>query len=72
MNDNLKNLAARITSLRKQRNLTIEKLAYGNGLSKGRLSELERARGNPTLATLSKIAEGLDISLSELLNFDEK
>ncbi|MFA5879440.1 MAG: helix-turn-helix transcriptional regulator [Candidatus Margulisiibacteriota bacterium] len=70
MENNLTKLAARITDLRKKRGLTIEKLAYGNELSKGRLSELERGMGNPTLATLSKIAEGLDISLSELFEFE--
>ena len=70
MENNLKKLAERITNLRKKRGLTIEKLAYGNELSKGRLSELERGIGNPTLVTLSKIAEGLEISLSELLDFD--
>ncbi len=60
----------RITFLRKQKGLTIEKLAYGNDLSKGRLSELEKGRGNPTFRTLCRIAEGLDISLKELVDFE--
>ena len=36
------------------------------------LGELERGRGNPTLASLESLAEAFGISLSELFDFDHE
>ncbi|MCX5748878.1 MAG: helix-turn-helix transcriptional regulator [Candidatus Saganbacteria bacterium] len=70
-NESLKKaVGRRITSLRKAKNLTIEKLAYENDLAKGNLSELEKGKINPQLTTLYRIAKGLDLSLKELLDID--
>jgi transcriptional regulator with XRE-family HTH domain len=64
-----KKIGRRIKSLREQRGLTIEKLAYENDLAKGNLSEIEKGLIDPKLSTLEKIAKGLDISLKELVDF---
>jgi transcriptional regulator with XRE-family HTH domain len=46
--------------------LTHEELADRLEMSFQRISELERGVANPTLATLVRITEGLDVELSEL------
>jgi len=65
----IKTLGKRIAKLRKNKGLTIEKLAYENDLSKGNLSEIERGLRDPKITTLEKIAKGLEISLGELFDF---
>jgi transcriptional regulator with XRE-family HTH domain len=64
-----KRLGSRIKSLREQKGLTIEKLAYENDLAKGNLSEIEKGFVDPKFSTLERIADGLGISLKELINF---
>ena len=65
----IKTLGKRIAKIRKNKGLTIEKLAYENDLSKGNLSEIERGLRDPKITTLEKIAKGLEISLGELFDF---
>jgi len=60
-------LGERISSLRKKRGTTLEKLAYEMGISKGNLSDIEHGKRDPRYSTLSAIAEGLEIPLSQLL-----
>lgn len=47
--------------------MTLEKLAYEVGISKGNLSDIENAKRDPRFTTLLAIAEGLDVSVSHLL-----
>ena len=47
--------------------LTIQTLAERAGLSVPFLSDLERGRKEPSLATLRKLASGLKLSVTELL-----
>ncbi|WP_449539676.1 helix-turn-helix domain-containing protein [Ferdinandcohnia sp. Marseille-Q9671] len=66
-------LGERIRKLRKQKKLTLEELA-GTKLTKGMLSLIENNKANPSMESLSYIAERLEIDLSQLLhevNFDE-
>ena len=65
--DDLIKLGQRICSLRKKKGLTIEKLAYEVGISKGNLSEIENGKRDPRYSSLSAIAHGLDSTLSQLL-----
>lgn len=65
--ENLVTLGARISSERRKKGLTLEKLAYGAGLSKGNLSDIENGKKDPRFSTLLIIAEGLDTSISKLL-----
>lgn len=69
-NKNLnKNIGDRIIALRKERDLTMEKLAYGSDLSKGGLSEIERGMKDPRLSTISRLCETFEISLKDFFDF---
>jgi len=60
-------VGARIRFLRTSAKLTIEELAFDSKINTNYLSDLERGNRNPTVKVLNKIANGLKISLSELL-----
>nr|WP_285851991.1 helix-turn-helix transcriptional regulator [Sporosarcina luteola] len=62
----LNTLGERIRSLRKQRKMTLEALA-GDQLTKGMLSLIENNKANPSMESLSYIAEQLGVEVSELL-----
>ena len=57
-------LSQKIKEIRQQRNLTREKLAFENDLSKPTITRLERNEFDPKLSTLLKIAQGLDVKIS--------
>jgi len=61
----------RIRHFRELRGLTLEKLAYETDQSKGHLSDVERGFSRPSLATLNRIAEHLDVLLLDLVTFPE-
>lgn len=69
MKDLEKRIGNRIKELREKQGLTMEKLAYESDISKGGLSEIERGMKEPRLSTLIKIAENLDISISNFFNY---
>ncbi len=60
-------IGARLRRLRQAHKLSLDELAAASGVSKSVLSQAERNRNNPTLATLWRIASALDIPLPELL-----
>ena len=55
----------RITELRKQRNMTTNKLANLSGISQSYLRDIELGNKNPTVEFLSYICHGLHISLHD-------
>ncbi len=61
-------LGMRIHKLRKEKGITLEHLAYENGMSKGNLSKIEKGLVDPQFTTLAKIAHGLGIKLKDLMN----
>lgn len=61
----------RIVQLRKERNMTLEQLAYRSEISKGGLSEIERNMKEPRAYTILKLCSGLEISMKEFFDFDE-
>lgn len=62
----------RISALIKERNITINKLATLSGLTQSTLEDIMNGRTkNPKLKTLHRIAIGLDMKISELLDFPE-
>lgn len=63
----LTDLGLRISKLRKQRGITLEKLAYEMDISKGNLSDIEHGKRDPRYSTLKAIADGLEISIAHLL-----
>ena len=59
-------LGKRIRTLRKLKRLTIEELGEKAGIGYKFLSEVERGKANPSLDTLTKIADALEIEVSAL------
>ncbi len=71
MEDINKNISNNLKRIRKTKRLTLEDLAGISGVSKSMLGEIERGGTNPTILVLWKIAEGLKIPLTKLIE-DEK
>jgi transcriptional regulator with XRE-family HTH domain len=65
-------LGARVKELRRRRGLTLEDLAERAGVSRAMISKVERGEKNPTLVVTAKVAEGLGVTLSELLGVEER
>ena len=57
----------RLRAYRKQRGLTIEKLAERVGLSPNYLGDMERGKKFPSMGTFIRLVNVLDISADELL-----
>ena len=62
--------AKQIKEYRTLRGLSQESLALSAGLNPAFLGHIERSLKCPTIDTLNKIASALNISLSELFDFD--
>jgi transcriptional regulator with XRE-family HTH domain len=60
-------LGRRLHARRASQGRTLAAVALQAGLSVPYVANLENGRGNPTLASLHRLAEALDIRLSELL-----
>lgn len=60
-------VAANVRRLRDARRLTLGQLAARCGVSKATLSKLELADANPTLETLSAIADALSSTIADLV-----
>jgi transcriptional regulator with XRE-family HTH domain len=61
-------LGKRMKTLRKSKKWTQEKLGERAEINYKFLGEIERGKQNPSITTLIKIAEALDIKLIEFLN----
>jgi transcriptional regulator with XRE-family HTH domain len=66
-NRTLRALANRIKELREQKGISQEELAHRAGLSRTGMGFLETGKRWPRLDTLMKVADGLNITLDELL-----
>jgi transcriptional regulator with XRE-family HTH domain len=64
-------VGGRIRALREGMGLSLRDLAQRSGVSAPMLSQVERGETSPTLAVATKIATGLELSLSQLLRLDE-
>lgn len=53
--------------LRREKNLTQEKVSELTEISQQYLSDMERGKRNPTVKTLQKIADALNVPFLELL-----
>jgi transcriptional regulator with XRE-family HTH domain len=67
----LSSVGPRIRALREGMALSLRDLAERSGVSAPMLSQVERGETSPTLAVAARIAEGLDLRLSQLLRLDE-
>lgn len=65
-------VAQNVIRLRKALGLSQLKLATQAEITTGMLLDIEHARGNPNLATLSKLADALDVPLYILFDEAEK
>lgn len=64
-------VGARIKSLRKEKGLTQEQLAFEANMHPAQIGHIERGVQSPTIDTLERIIHALDISIQEFFNFDE-
>lgn len=60
----------RVTDLRKRSGLTQEDFAFACGINRTYIGEIERGEKNVSLDYIAKIAEGLNITLKELFDYD--
>jgi transcriptional regulator with XRE-family HTH domain len=68
----MRNIGARVRSLRTEKNITLPELASRAELSKGLLSKLENSDdSNPSMTTLFKIAEALDVTIADLTETEQ-
>ena len=59
-----------LKELRIRKNLSQEELAKEIGISASNLRKIEYGSGNPTILTIERIAEGLNITTSVLVSSD--
>ena len=59
-------LGPRIRALRQARGLTLRELASRAGVTESFLSQVEREVTSPSIASVQKIARGLDLAIAEL------
>ncbi|MEG1759275.1 MAG: helix-turn-helix transcriptional regulator [Alistipes sp.] len=60
-------ISQRVRNLRRERNLTIQELAYRCDMERSNLSRIEAGRTNLTIKTLCVICNALNVSLQELI-----
>lgn len=65
--EGIKRIALKIKTLRKERKLTVQELAYRCDIERSNLSRLETGRSNPTIKTLCIICNALDVPLRALI-----
>jgi transcriptional regulator with XRE-family HTH domain len=68
VSDILERFANRLKKIRKDRGLSQEALALLCDIDRTYIGRIENLKRNPSLEILYKIAKGLDVSLSELLD----
>lgn len=67
----IRRFAARLHSLRIERNLSQKALAASSKLTTNYVGALERAQQIPSLSTMEQLARGLKVNLAALVDFDE-
>lgn len=65
-------IALNLNELRTERNLTLGQLSKISGISKAMLSDIEKGSSNPTINTIWKIANGLNVPYTRLIDEVEK
>jgi len=64
-------LGATVQRLRKAYNLSLSELSEQSGVAKSIISQIERNETNPTLATIWRLAQALDVSIERVLHATE-
>ena len=60
-------LGATVQRLRKAYNLSLSELSQQSGVAKSIISQIERNETNPTLATIWRLSQALDVSIERVL-----
>ena len=63
------NVGKQIQKLRESKGISQQELAAKCNFEKSNMSRLEAGRVNPTLSTLEKVSNALDVTLAELFTF---
>lgn len=66
----LKNIGKNIKELRKEHNLSQEKLAEKIGISRNYMGMIERAEVNIPILTMYKISNVLNVKVNDLFDFE--
>ncbi|GIN86270.1 transcriptional regulator [Heyndrickxia sporothermodurans] len=61
-------LAKNLKAIREKEKLSLEKVSELSGVSKTMIGQIERGESSPTITTIWKIANGLKISFTALIN----
>jgi transcriptional regulator with XRE-family HTH domain len=69
-NDFLEKLGARVKSIREKRKLTLNDMEFSTGIDLSDYNKIEKGKTNITFKTFLKIAKGLKINPSDLINFE--
>ncbi|WP_243523932.1 helix-turn-helix domain-containing protein [Bacillus pseudomycoides] len=64
-------LARNLKAIREKEKLSLEKVSQLSGVSKAMIGQIERGESSPTLTTIWKIANGLKVSFTSLINNPE-
>ena len=64
-------LGRTVQRLRKAYNLSLSELSEQSGVAKSIISQIERNETNPTLATIWRLAQALDVSIEKVLHGNE-
>lgn len=62
-------IATNLYEYRQNTHLSLDEVSKMTNVSKNMLSQIEKGKSNPTITTLSKIANGLRIPLSQLISY---
>lgn len=62
----------KVRNLMQTKNITPYQLAMTSGVSRGRLSEYLNMKCMPTIFAIINIAYALDVSVNDLMDFDER
>lgn len=65
----LKRLGERVNSIRKEKGLTLEQVSFVVGKDRQSIHKLEKGNFNPSYLYLLDVCKGLDINITELLDF---
>ncbi len=63
-------LGTKLKSIRKDRGYSLEDLAKRTGFSKSFLSQIENGKNSPSIASLKRITQALEISIGEMFEAD--
>lgn len=62
-------IAERVLAERTRQGFTLDELAARSEVSKGMLVQIEKARTNPSIGTLCRVADALGVSVANLVDF---